>query len=134
MEGGSRTAGHVQALGHAVRWTLVQGVVYLTVFEAGKTAWGAIEGWSGDVARGILWQVGFWLWIGLALIANAVLVPAKARLTPRMRLAIWLTMLLGIGLCTLPSLTSTPLAVVLIWICAAVSVGVREGLDRLALR
>ena len=134
MRGGSRAARHVEALGRAVGWTLLQGVVYVTVFEAAKAAWGAVEGWNGDVGRGLLWQVGFWLWVGLSFVANAVLARERVRQVPRRRLAVWLTALLGIGLCTLPSLASTPLAVGLIWCCAAVSVGVREGLGRLARR
>ena len=134
MRGGSRAARHVEALGRAVGWTLLQGVVYVTVFEAAKAAWGAVEGWNGDVGRGLLWQVGFWLWVGLSFVANAVLARERVRQVPRRRLAVWLTALLGIGLCTLPSLASTPLAVGLIWCCAAVSVGVREGPGRLARR
>ena len=133
-KGASRAAGLIETLGRVVGWTLVQGVIYMMVFEAVKTAWGAVEGWSVDIGRGILWQVGFWLWIGLAFVGNAVLVRESIRQAPRRRLAVWLTVLLGIGLCTLPSFASTPLAVGLIWICAAVSVGVREGLGRLVQR
>ena len=41
----------------------------MTMFEATKAAWGAVEGWNGDVGRGLLWQVGFWLCGGFALVA-----------------------------------------------------------------
>ena len=122
-----------KAAARVTGWTLLQALAYLAVFEAGKAAWAAVHGWQGDLGRGVLWLYAFWAFVGLALVANAVLETRRFGSSPRGRFVVWATALVPLAVLTAPSASSAPLAVALVWLGVAVAIGAREGLVRLAL-
>lgn len=126
--------GRPETLVHAAGWTLLQALVYFVVFELGKAGYSAFRDWRPDIGRGILWWYAFLLFVGLALAANAVLTNQRLNSSARRRLAVWAVALLPLGAFTLTSASSVPLAVLLVWICVAASVAVRETLGIPALR
>lgn len=121
----------VNAIARAVGWTLVQVAAYLAVFMAGQAVWAAVRDWDSDIARGILWWYAFWLFVGLALVANAVLEIERFGTTVPRRVAVWGVALVPLAVLTAPSASSSPFGVLLVWLCAVVAVGTREGLRRL---
>jgi hypothetical protein len=124
----------VKAAARVVGWTLLQALVFLAVFEAGKAVWDAAHGWRGDVGRGVTWSLYFRLFVGLALVANAAFAASRAGTALPRRVAVWSVAVLVLVAFTLPSWSALPLAVPFVHGCALVAVIVREGLGRLALR
>ena len=114
-------------------WALLQALAYLAVFEVGKATWAAVYGWQSDLGRGVLWVYALWTFAALALVGNAVLESRRFGPSFRSRLAVWGAVLVPLAVLTVPSASSVPLAVALVWLCVAVAVVAREGLGRLAL-
>ena len=94
--------------------------------------WAVVHGWQPDVGRGILWWHAFWSFVGLSLIANAVLESGRFGASFLQRLVVWLVALVPLVVITLSSAPYVPLAVMLVWVGVAVAVASREGFGRSA--
>ena len=122
----------MKSVARAAGWTLFQAVLYLAVSELEKATWAAVYGWHNELGRGILWWYAFLFFVGLALVANVTLGSRRFGSRLPKRLAVWSAALLPLALFTLPSLSSGPVAVALIYVSVAAAVASREWFGRLA--
>ena len=123
----------LKVVARVIGWTLVQGLAFVLCYELGKAAVSAVHDWRPDLGRGILWLSYLGGFIGLALLANALLEVERIGAHAARRLALWAVVLALLVLYTLPSWSSLPLAVPFAHACAVLAVIAREGFGRLAL-
>lgn len=119
----------LRSVSRVAGWMLLQASVVLLLLYQGAMHRDTME---RDLSREEIWTQTFWLFVGLAVVANGVLEWSRLGDRRASRLAVWVVVGAVLVLSTLAEWASYPLAVPFILGAAVIAIALRETLNGLA--